>query len=318
MTKKMQQTMTIPDDLGGMRLDLALAKLLADYSRTQIQEWIKNGEILVDGRPLKAKDSVLGGETIIIDGTIKPQPTWQAQAIDLNIIYEDETLLVINKPAGMVVHPAAGNYENTLLNALLHHAPQLQELPRAGIIHRLDKGTSGLLVIAKTSHALKNLTHQLKNRTIKRIYQGIVYGVLTAGGTIDEPIGRHPIQRKRMTVIETGKPAVTHYRVIEKYRAYTRVKVQLETGRTHQIRVHFTHIHHPLLGDPTYGKRLQLPKGASAEMITELRQFKRQALHASELGLTHPETDRLMTWQAPLPQDMQHLISVLKKDSLQD
>lgn len=315
MTKKMQQTLIIPDHLGGMRLDQALAKLLTDFSRTQIQDWIKNGEIKVNGQLTKAKETMMGGETIVIEGTIKQQPSWEAQPIDLNVVYEDKSLLVINKPAGMVVHPAAGNYGNTLLNALLHHAPSLQELPRAGIVHRLDKNTSGLLVIAKTSQALKSLTIQLKQRTISRIYQGIVYGVLTGGGTIDEPIGRHPIQRKRMAVIETGKPAVTHYRLIEKYRAYTRVKVQLETGRTHQIRVHFAHIHHPLLGDPTYGKRLQLPKGASAELITELRQFKRQALHASELGLTHPETNEFMTWQAPLPEDMQQLISVLKKDA---
>lgn len=316
MTEKMQQTLIIPDHLGGLRLDQALAKLLNDFSRTQIQEWIKNGEIKVDGKNLKARDTVIGGETIIIHGTIKPQPVWEAQPIALNIIYEDEAVLIINKPAGMVVHPAAGNFENTLLNALLHHSPNLQKLPRAGIIHRLDKNTSGLLVIAKTSHALKELTQQLKQRTITRIYQAIVYGVLTAGGMIDEPIGRHPIQRKRMAVIETGKPAITHYRMIEKYRAYTRVKVQLETGRTHQIRVHFAHIHHPLLGDPTYGKRLQLPKGATPELIAQLRQFKRQALHASELGLIHPETQQLMTWQAPLPEDMQHLINVLKNDAM--
>ena len=313
----MQQTLIIPDHLGGMRLDQALAKLLTDFSRTQIQEWIKNGEITVNGQLSKAKESVMGGETIDIHGTIKQQPIWEAQPIELNIIHEDDALLVINKPAGMVVHPAAGNYDNTLLNALLHHAPALQALPRAGIVHRLDKNTSGLLVIAKTNHALKSLTAQLKQRTISRIYQGVVYGVLTGGGTIDEPIGRHPIQRKRMAVIETGKPAITHYRLIEKYRAFTRVKVQLETGRTHQIRVHFAHIQHPLLGDPTYGKRLQLPKGASPELIKELKSFKRQALHASELGLIHPDTEKTVSWQAPLPADMQHLITVLKQDALQ-
>lgn len=316
MTEKIQQTIIIPDALGGMRLDQALAKILTDHSRTQIQEWIKNGEITGKGKSLKARDLVLGGEEIMVDASLKAQPIYEAQAIELNIVYEDDALLVINKPAGMVVHPGAGNAHGTLLNALLHHAPVLQKLPRAGIIHRLDKNTSGLLVIAKTANALKSLSKQLKARTISRIYQAIVSGVLTGGGTVDEPIGRHPIQRKRMTVIDTGKTAVTHYRIIEKYRAYTRVKVQLETGRTHQIRVHFAHTRHPLLGDQIYGGRLQLPKGATPELIFQLRTFKRQALHASELGLTHPVTGKQMLWQAPLPNDMQALINVLKADSL--
>lgn len=314
MTEKIQQTIIIPDQLGGMRLDQALTKLLPDYSRTQIQDWIKKSEITVNGKPARSRDTVMGSEEIIISAMMKSQPIWVAQPIDLNIIYEDEALLVINKPSGMVVHPAAGNLDNTLLNALLHHLPELQQLPRAGIIHRLDKNTSGLLVIAKTSHSLKSLSQQLKARSISRIYQAIVYGVLTGGGTIDAPIGRHPIQRKRMAVSETGKTAITHYRVIEKYRAFTRVKVQLETGRTHQIRVHFAHIHYPLLGDQTYGGRLQLPKGASPELIQQLRQFKRQALHASELGLIHPITKKIMGWQAPLPEDMRELIHVLKMD----
>lgn len=312
---KIQHTIIIPDNLCGMRLDQALAKLLPDYSRTQLQTWIKNAEITVDNKSAKAKDTVLGGETIQLSATLKQQPAWDAQAIALDIIYEDDDLLVINKPVGMVVHPAAGHKDSTLLNALLHHAPTLQQLPRAGIIHRLDKDTSGLLVIAKTQIALKELNKQLKARTITRIYQAIVLGVLASGGTIDEPIGRHPIKRKSMTVIETGKPAITHYRVIERYRAYTRIKVQLETGRTHQIRVHMTHIHHPLLGDQTYGGRLQLPKGATPDLINQLRHFKRQALHASELGLIHPVTQQPLTWHAPIPNDMQTLIDVLKEDA---
>lgn len=316
MTDIIQHTLTIPDHLGGLRLDQALAKLLPDFSRTQIQEWIKNGAITINNKPCKARETVLGGETIVINATRKAQPFWNAEPIALNIIYEDDTLIVINKPIGMVVHPAAGNLNNTLLNALLHHAPSLQALPRAGILHRLDKNTSGLLVIAKTHNALLKLSKQLKARTITRIYQAIVYGVMMSGGTIDEPIGRHPIQRKRMTVIETGKPATTHYRVIERYRAFTRLKVQLETGRTHQIRVHMAHIHFPLLGDPVYGGRLQLPKGASPELINTLRTFKHQALHASELSLTHPVTGKVMTWQAPLPEDMQNLIHVLKRDAV--
>ncbi len=318
MTKKIQQTLIMPDHLGGMRLDQALSKLLTEYSRTQIQEWIKKNEITVNDNIARARDTVLGGEKIDILATMKSYPAWEAQAIALDIIFEDDSLLIINKPAGMVVHPGAGNASHTLLNALLHHAPALQALPRAGIIHRLDKNTSGLLVIAKTDIAFKKLSDQLKKHTVSRIYQAIVAGVLTGGGTIDEPIGRHPIQRKRMSVIETGKPAITHYRIVEKYRAYTRVKVQLETGRTHQIRVHFSYKHHALLGDQTYGGRLQLPKGASPELIQTLRTFKRQALHASELGLIHPETGQELRFHAPLPTDMIELINTLKTDTTYD
>jgi len=314
MTKKIQQTFMMPDHLGGMRLDQALSKLLTDYSRTQIQDWIKKNEITVNDNVPRARDIVLGGEKINIFATMKSYPEWKAEDITLDIVYEDDSLLVINKPAGMVVHPGAGNTSQTLLNALLHHVPALQALPRAGIVHRIDKNTSGLLVIAKTDIALKKLSDQLKKHTISRIYQAIVTGVLTGGGTIDQPIGRHPIQRKRMAVIETGKPAITHYRIVEKYRAYTRVKVQLETGRTHQIRVHFSYKHHALLGDQTYGGRLQLPKGATPELIQTLRTFKRQALHASELGLIHPETGQEVRFHAPLPNDMIELINTLKFD----
>lgn len=314
MTEKIHFTLSIPDELGGTRLDQALAKLLPDYSRTQIQEWIKNSNITVNHKPCKARDTVIGGEEIIINALQKVQPAWQAQPIELNIVYEDDALLVINKPIGMVVHPAAGNSENTLLNALLHHAPLLKNLPRAGIIHRLDKNTSGLLVIAKTQQALAHLTAQLKARTISRIYQAVVNGLLTSGGMIDEPIGRHPIQRKKMAVIETGKPSITHFRIIERYRNHTRVRVQLETGRTHQIRVHMAHIRYPILGDPVYGGRLQLPRGASPALVEKLRSFKHQALHAHELGLIHPITQKPMSWQAPLPEDFQDLIRVLKDD----
>lgn len=314
MSEKIQFTVTIPDNLGGTRLDLALAKLLPDYSRTQIQEWIKNNNITVDKKPCKSRYAVMGGEEVTIDAFRKAQPVWQAQAIELNIVYEDDALLIINKPIGMVVHPAAGNPDSTLLNALLHHAPMLKDLPRAGIIHRLDKDTSGLLVIAKTHQALANLTAQMKARTIKRIYQAVVFGLLTGGGKVDEPIGRHPIQRKRMTVTETGKPSVTHYRIIERYRNHTRIRVQLETGRTHQIRVHMAHIRYPLLGDQVYAGRLQLPRGASQPLIDKLRSFKRQALHACELGLIHPVTQKEMSWSVPMPEDLQDLIRVLKED----
>lgn len=315
MTDKIHHHTVVPDELGGQRLDQAIAKLLPDYSRTQIQDWIKSGNLKVDNAIVKARMIVMGGETITIDAERKAQPQWEAQAIDLNIVYEDEALLVINKPAGMVVHPAAGNANSTLLNALLHHCPDLKTLPRAGIIHRLDKDTTGLLVIAKTPQALMHLTKQLKARTITRLYQTIVSGMIISGGTVDAPIARHPINRKRMAVIDTGKHAVTHYRVVEHYRAHTRLKVQLETGRTHQIRVHMAYIHHPLLGDPVYSGRLQLPKGATPELVNQLRQFRRQALHASELGLVHPVTSKPMSWQAPLPDDMKTLIDVLKKDA---
>lgn len=315
MSEKIQRTIIIPDELRGMRLDQALAKLLPDFSRTLIQEWIKNANITLNDHPPKTRYKILGGETVVIQAALKAQRVWEAQAIELPIIYEDEALLIINKPPGLVVHPGAGNWDNTLLNALLHHAPDLQQLPRAGIIHRIDKYTSGLLVIAKTQTALVHLSKQLKKHAITRIYQGIINGIPTSGGTVDAPIGRHPIQRKHMAVIETGKPAVTHYRIIEKYRAHTRIKIQLETGRTHQIRVHMAHIYHPLLGDPIYGGRLKLPKGASPELIQTLRDFKRQALHAVELSFIHPLTQKSMTWQAPLPEDMLKLIDVLKRDA---
>ncbi len=314
MSEKIHLNLMIPDEMGGTRLDLALAKLLPEYSRTQIQEWIKNANITVDNKPCKARDTVIGGEEIVMNAQRKPQPVWEAQPIELNVVYEDDALLVINKPVGMVVHPAAGNADSTLLNAILHHAPASKDLPRAGIIHRLDKNTSGLLVIAKTWHAFNHLTAQLKARTIKRIYQSIVSGLLTSGGTVDEPIGRHPIHRKRMTVSEMGKPAVTHFRIIERYRNHTRIRVQLETGRTHQIRVHMAYIRCPILGDPVYGGRLQLPRGASQPLIEKLRSFKHQALHACELGLIHPDTEKEMNWHAPLPDDFQDLIRVLKSD----
>lgn len=315
MTSKIQHEIIIPDDLSAMRLDQALVKLLPEYSRTQIQDWIKSEAIQLDGRPAKAKSVVLGGETVLINAEMKAQPVYIAQPIALDIIYEDEALLVINKPIGMVVHPAPGNYENTLLNALLHHAPELEKLPRAGIIHRLDKDTSGLLVIAKTQATLSHLSKQMKARSISRIYQAVVCGVMTGGGMIDEPISRHPVARKRMAVMDTGKPAVTHYRVMERFRDHTRIKIQLETGRTHQIRVHMAHIHYPILGDQTYGGRLQLPKGATRELVQMLRSFKRQALHACELSFIHPITNETVNFTAPLPEDMQKLILVLKDDT---
>lgn len=315
MTNPIHHEMIMPDHLANMRLDLALSKLLPEYSRTQIQEWIKNACIFVNGKPAKSKTLMKSGEKITINAVLKEKPTlFTSSPIPLNIIHEDNAILIIHKPVGLVVHPGAGNTDNTLLNALLHHAEALKELPRAGIIHRLDKNTSGVLVVAKTRAALTHLSRQLKKRTISRTYQAIVKGLITSGGTIDEPIGRHPVLRKNMAVIDTGKPARTHYRVMERYKAYTRIKIQLETGRTHQIRVHMAHIHHPILGDPTYGGRLQLPKGASPELIDILRQFKHQALHAYELSFIHPITQKIVAYQAPIPEDMQTLIDCLKED----
>lgn len=315
--KNIQQQLTLSDELVGMRLDQALATLLTDCSRTQIQEWIKNGEITVNGLKAKTKTTVLGGESVIVNAFLKAQPEHTPCAMDLDIVYEDEAILVLNKPAGLVVHPAAGHYSDTLLNALIHHAPALQQLPRAGIVHRLDKDTSGLLVIAKTHEAHLSLSTQLKSKNVTRIYQAIVAGVLISGGTIEAAMERHPRHRKKMAVMDTGKPAVTHYRIMDRYRAHTRIKVQLETGRTHQIRVHMAHIHHAVLGDQTYGGRLQLPKGATPPLVEMLRSFKRQALHAYELGFIHPVTREPVTFTAPLPQDMEELISVLKTDASQ-
>ncbi|MDA8561967.1 23S rRNA pseudouridine(1911/1915/1917) synthase RluD [Gammaproteobacteria bacterium] len=316
MLKKIQLDLIIPEEMNGMRLDQALSQLLAeDYSRTTIKEWIINNEVKVDSKETRAKEKVLGGEKIQISANIKIYQQFEPEALELNIIHEDNEILIINKPSGMVVHPAPGNKNNTLLNALLHHSPSLKDMPRAGIVHRLDKNTSGLLVVAKTSNSLKSLTLQLKKRTVKRIYQAIVYGEIITGGTIDHPIARHPTQRKKMAIIDNGKTAITHYRIGEKYRAFTKLKVQLETGRTHQIRVHFAHIRHPLLGDQTYGHGLKLPKNASSVLIDKLKQFRRQALHASELGLIHPETKELMNFNSPLPTDMIELIEVLKSNS---
>jgi 23S rRNA pseudouridine1911/1915/1917 synthase len=297
------------------RLDQTLAKLLPDFSRTQIHTWIKTGNVLVNNTTVKASTRLKGGEKICID--IVKQPvvsSWRAQDIPLSIIYEDTSLILVNKPIDMVVHPGAGNADHTLLNALLHHAPTLNTLPRAGILHRLDKNTSGLLIIAKTSSSLKSLSAQLKKRSLVREYKAVVQGTLISGGTVNAPIARHPLQRKHMAVIETGKPAITHYRIIEKYRSHTLLKLALETGRTHQIRVHMTHLRHPIVGDATYGARIQITKGMSSETIQLLRQFKRQALHAFALTFIHPETNQLTRFEIGLPDDISQLIKTLRDD----
>ncbi len=313
-SNKNNQIVTIPEDLADERLDVALSKLLPEFSRTQLKQWIDAGLVTVNDVAVKAKTKTCSGDIISVNPVLKPEPAWKPQNIPLNIVYEDESVLIINKPHGLVVHPGAGNSHSTLLNALLHHAPALINLPRAGILHRLDKETSGLLIIAKTAAALKHLSLQLKNRTISREYQAVVYGEFISGGMIDAPIDRHPLQRKRMAVVDTGKPAITHYRIMEKYRSLTRLKVKLETGRTHQIRVHMHHIHHPIAGDVIYGGRVRLSKGMSDDLIQQLRGFKRQALHAFAVAFEHPETEEWVSFEAELPADMTALIESLRAD----
>jgi len=305
----------LPADAAGLRLDQALARLLPQHSRASLQLWIRAERVQVEGKVPRASYKVRGGERVEILIPQAPAGDWAAQAIPLDIVYEDDDLLVINKPAGLVVHPGAGNPEGTMLNALLHHAPTFNKLARAGIVHRLDKETSGLLVVAKTEPARLHLIDQLKRRTLKREYLALVQGLLVAGGTVDAPIGRHTQVRTRMAVNEGGRPAVSHYRIEKKYRAHTLLRVKLESGRTHQIRVHMAHLKHPLVGDPVYGGRLHLPKGASPALIAALQGFKRQALHAARLGLVHPVSGKNMEWEAPMPDDMRALLKVLEKDA---
>lgn len=305
----------VPEAAAGRRLDQVLAELFPDYSRSRLQQWVKEGNCLVDGRRLRPRDKVLGGEHIALSVVLEADTSFEPEPIPLDIVYEDDALLVINKPAGLVVHPAAGNWQGTLLNALLHHFPPIDKVPRAGIVHRLDKATTGLLVVAKTVEAQTALVEQLQARSFTREYDAVVNGVLTGGGTVDAPIGRHPVDRKRMAVVRNGKPAVTHYRLAERFRAHTHIKVQLETGRTHQIRVHMAHQHYPLVGDPVYGGRLRIPPACSDALQQMLRRFGRQALHASRLGLVHPVSGDYMEWTVPLPEDMQRLLEVLRADA---
>ena len=304
----------IPDEWAGERVDQALAKLFPDYSRSRLQAWLKEGQILVNGEIKRAKDKVLGGEQVRLEVVLASENSWEAENIPLNIVYEDEQLLVINKPAGMVVHPAAGNFTGTMLNALLHYAPELEAVPRAGIVHRLDKDTSGVLVVARTLTAQKLLVEQLQQRTFLREYDAIIRGSVTAGNTINQPIGRHPINRKRMAVNEKGKPAITHYRVSERYRLHTKLSVKLETGRTHQIRVHMAYINHPLLGDPVYGGRFKIPAASDDAFVESLKAFRRQALHARHLGLIHPATNEFIDWEVEVPQDMLDIQELLRLD----
>ena len=306
-----RQQLRIPLELAGLRLDQAAAQLFPDHSRARLQGWISDGQLTVNQRRMRPRDRVVGGEELSLDAVLEAQGDWQAQPIDFRVLFEDDDLLVIDKPAGLVVHPAAGNWEGTLLNGLLHRIPQLIQLPRAGIVHRLDKETSGLMVVAKSLRAHTSLVGQLQNRSMGRDYEAVAEGAMIAGGTVDRPIGRHPRQRTRMAVVATGKPAVTHYRLLHRFRHYSHLRLSLETGRTHQIRVHMAELHHPLVGDRDYGGRLRLPAGLAPALIEVIRAFPRQALHAKALRLTHPHSGETLQWEVPLPADMQQLLEQL-------
>ncbi len=308
-------TLIVPEELDGKRLDQALACLCPQHSRSRLQDWIRNGYVTVDTLRLRQRDNVTTGQTIQIEAELQIQQEWEKEDISLDIVYEDKEIIVLNKQAGLVVHPGAGNPRHTMLNALLYHSPQLERVPRAGIVQRLDKDTSGLMVIARTPSTHTYLVDQLQRRLVKRYYQAIVQGIMTAGGTVDAAIGRHHIQRKRMAVNESGKPAVTHYRVLTKFPAHTHIRLQLESGRTHQIRVHMAHIKHPVVGDRQYGGRQRLPKNCSATIREAITQFPRQALHACELGLRHPQTGESLTFSALPPDDFQSLLNTLANNA---
>jgi 23S rRNA pseudouridine1911/1915/1917 synthase len=311
MSRQISESKVVPDDMGGQRIDQVAAKLFSEFSRGRLQSWIKSGELTVDGKTYKPKEKLWGGETMVIEAELEDVNQWQPENIELNIVYEDDDILVINKPAGLVVHPAAGHYEGTLLNGLLYHYPGIETVPRAGIVHRLDMDTTGLMVVAKTIEAQADLVDQLQSREMGREYEAVVQGVMTGGGEVDAPIGRHPNQRLKMAVVDSGKPAVTHYRVLDRFENYTHIRLKLETGRTHQIRVHMSHIGYPLVGDQVYGGRRKVPKGASQELLDQLDVFKRQALHAKRLELIHPITGMEMEWEVDLPEDFEQLLSSL-------
>lgn len=305
--------MRVPMEHGGLRLDQALVKLFPEYSRSRLQDWIEQGLVTVNGTPGSVKQKVWGGETVCVSPQIHPsEQPYEAEEIPLDIVYEDDAILVINKPVGLVVHPGSGNWRGTLLNALLHHAPQLAEVPRAGIVHRLDKDTSGLMVVAKTLVAQTALVRQMQKRTVKREYLALVWGELDYGGIVDLPIGRHPSQRVKMAVIEGGKDAITHYSVEANFPSCTLLRCKLETGRTHQIRVHLTHLGHPLVGDSVYQKGVQKCALPLRELLNN---FPRQALHATQLALEHPVTGEWMEWHAPLPEDMEELLDKIDEVS---
>ncbi len=301
--------------LAGLRLDQALARALPQYSRARLQSWIEAGAVRVDGQVRRARDKVHGGEQVRVEARLEPETRVAAEALPVDVVYRDRGIFVINKPAGMVVHPGAGNVSRTLQNALLALDPKLAVVPRAGLVHRLDKDTSGLMVVARTPEAHAALVAALAAREIERAYLAVCVGVMTGGGTVDEPIGRHRTQRTRMAVRSDGREAVTHYRVLKRFRGHTLVRAELETGRTHQIRVHLAHIGYPLVGDPLYGGRRRIPRGATEQLVAVLNAFKRQALHATRLALNHPLTGKPLVWEVPPPADMVDLIAALEADA---
>jgi 23S rRNA pseudouridine1911/1915/1917 synthase len=304
----------LPPDFAGRRLDQALAQLLPQFSRTRIQRWIEEGAVRVNGLAPRARDLVTGGETATVEARLSDETGVAAEELPLDIVHQDATVIVLNKPPGLVVHPGAGNREHTLQNALLAHDPRLRRVPRAGLVHRIDKDTSGLLVVARTVEAHAALVAALAAHEIEREYLALCTGAMTGGGTVDEPIGRHRTQRTKMAVRSDGRAAVTHYRVEQRYRAHTLARVRLETGRTHQIRVHLAHAGYPIVGDPVYGGRRRLPAGALPGLRAALAGFHRQALHAARLSFTHPRTGKTVKFSAPLPADFAGLLEALARD----
>ncbi|PAU74327.1 23S rRNA pseudouridine(1911/1915/1917) synthase RluD [Halomonas salipaludis] len=314
MSETLHRDARVPDAMAGQRLDQAAAELFDDFSRERLKGWIQQGALTVDGEQLRPKHKLHGGEQLLLRAELEDDTRFEPQAMALDIVFEDAEVLVINKPAGLVVHPAAGNPDGTLLNAVLYHHPAAASIPRAGIVHRLDKDTTGLMVVAKTLAAQAALVEQLQARSMSREYDAVVTGVMTSGGTVDAPIGRHPKDRKRQAVTGNGKPAVTHYRVTERFRHHTHVRCKLETGRTHQIRVHLAHKRFPLIGDALYGGRLKLPPGADDALKELLRGFPRQALHARKLAFVHPASGQRVEYRAELPDDMLMLLDYLRDD----
>ena len=316
MSQQIELSAVVAEHQVGQRLDQALAEMFQDYSRSRLKEWILAGFVTLNGKvTVKAREKMQFGDTVVLNAEVEEEERYLPQDIALDIVYEDDDILVINKPAGLVVHPGAGNPDGTVLNALLFRYPEIVDVPRAGIVHRLDKDTTGLMVIAKTIPAQTHLVTALQARRITREYEAVVTGTMTAGGSIDEPIGRHPTKRTHMAVRPLGKPAKTHYRVAEKYRSHTLLRLRLESGRTHQIRVHMSHITHSIVGDPVYAGRPKPPANATENLVMALRGFGRQALHARMLKLEHPMTGEMMMWRAERPSDMATLIGILREDT---
>ncbi len=313
--ERIERRLIVPTDFAGRRLDQAAAQLLPEFSRSRLKTWIDGGRLTVAGQSARPRTLLKGGEELRLETELEAAGEVAAEAIPVAVVHEDDALLVIDKPVGLVVHPGAGNRSGTLQNALLHAFPELAVLPRAGLVHRLDKDTSGLLLVARTLTSQKTLVANLERRAIRRTYQAVCHGVLTGGGTVDAPIGRHRRERTKMAVVEGGRAAVTRYRVLERFRAHTHCEIELETGRTHQIRVHMAHIRAPLVGDPVYGGRPRPPRGPSEDLRAVLLRFNRQALHATRLALVHPQTGAELAFESPLAPDMRELVAALHADA---